>query len=111
MQRMHVHILIIINYYLESIYLFFENHKRSFIERPPGRLNRTTDEMRAARFIGRLLFVQLLAYQLVALHTYDFCPNECGVESGYGVCEVRFLGDSRRGCFASNGLLDTLAMS
>ena len=67
--------------------------------------------MRAGRFIGRLLVVQLLAHQLVALHTYDFCPNECGVESGYGVCEVRFLGDSRRGCFASNGLLDTLAMS
>ena len=47
--------------------------------------------MRAARFIGRLLVVQLLAHQLVALHTYDFCPNECGVESGYGICEVRFL--------------------
>ena len=52
--------------------------------------------MRAARFIGRLIVVQLLAYQLVALHTYDFCPKGCGADSGYGVCEVRFLGDFRR---------------
>ena len=66
--------------------------------------------MRAVHFIGRLLLVQLLAYQLVALHSYDFCPNECGVESGYGVCEVCFLRDSRS-FFASNGPLDTPAMS
>jgi hypothetical protein len=46
--------------------------------------------MMAARFIGRVLVVQLLASQLLALHTYDFCPNECGEESGNGVCEVRF---------------------